>query len=93
MARTRSNTHVFTKICLNQINLAYLALPALAELTQASVGVGEQAQLKRPRNSLPNYGFAPIPNIVIEYKYPRAVYFILATKFFEAFAANGMRSK
>jgi len=53
----------------------------------------ERAQLKRPhRSSLPNYGFAP-PPIRMEYRYPRAVFFVLATKFFEAFAANGIRSK
>lgn len=77
----------------SDINLASLALPALAEITQASIGHGEQEQLTRGRYSLPNYGFVPISNTPIEYKYPRAVYFILATKFFEAFAANGMRSK
>jgi len=54
---------------------------------------GERAQLKRAhRSSLPNYGFAP-PPIRMEYRYPRAVFFVLATKFFEAFAANGIRSK
>ncbi|KAH8406677.1 hypothetical protein KR222_003011 [Zaprionus bogoriensis] len=67
-------------------------LPALAELTQASAGVGEQARLKKARGSLPNYGYVPVSDILIECKYPRAVYFILATKFFEAFAANGMRT-
>ncbi|XP_034487632.1 peptide transporter family 1 [Drosophila innubila] len=67
-------------------------LPALAELTQASADAGETAQLRKPRSSLPNYGFAPIPSIRIEYKYPRAVFFILGTKFFEAFAANGIRT-
>ncbi|XP_064554796.1 solute carrier family 15 member 1 [Drosophila montana] len=71
-------------------------LPALADLTQTTVGslsdFGEHEKLRKPRSSLPNYGFAPISNIRIEYKYPRAVFFILATKFFEAFAANGMRT-
>ncbi|EDW37996.1 GL12281 [Drosophila persimilis] len=77
-------------------------LPAIAELTQASYetegrdiewGKGsERTQLKpRQRSSLPSYGFAPAP-IRMEYRYPRAVYFILATKFFEAFAANGIRT-
>ncbi|KAH8359260.1 hypothetical protein KR093_005346 [Drosophila rubida] len=67
-------------------------LPALAELTQATAEAGEATQLTKPRSSLPNYGYAPISQIRLEYKYPRAVYFILATKFFEAFAANGMRT-
>ncbi|EDV93600.1 peptide transporter family 1 [Drosophila grimshawi] len=71
-------------------------LPALAGLTQTSADsltdFGEYAKLRKPRSSLPNYGFAPISNIRLEYKYPRAVCFILATKFFEAFAANGMRT-
>ncbi|KAL7730170.1 hypothetical protein ACLKA6_009433 [Drosophila palustris] len=67
-------------------------LPALAELTQASADDEETAQLRKPRSSLPNYGFVPVPSIRLEYKYPRAVFFILATKFFEAFAANGMRT-
>ncbi|XP_016960721.1 peptide transporter family 1 [Drosophila biarmipes] len=78
-------------------------LPALAELSQVGYEPeardvewggwrAERAQLKRPhRNSLPNYGFAP-PPIRLEYRYPRAVFFVLATKFFEAFAANGIRT-
>ncbi|KMZ04606.1 peptide transporter family 1 [Drosophila simulans] len=78
-------------------------LPALAELSQVGYERdardvewvafrGERAQLKRPhRSSLPNYGFAP-PPIRMEYRYPRAVFFVLATKFFEAFAANGIRT-
>ncbi|SPP88475.1 peptide transporter family 1 [Drosophila guanche] len=82
-------------------------LPALAELTQASYepegrdiewgawGQSQNSERKllksRQRSSLPNYGFAP-PPIRMEYRYPRAVYFILATKFFEAFAANGIRT-
>ncbi|KAH8288428.1 hypothetical protein KR054_002639, partial [Drosophila jambulina] len=76
------------------------ALPALAELTQGegrdlewvSWRAEQRALLKRPqRSSLPNYGFAP-PPIRLEYRYPRAVFFVLATKFFEAFAANGIRT-
>ncbi|XP_002000285.2 peptide transporter family 1 [Drosophila mojavensis] len=71
-------------------------LPAIAELTQTTANslsdFGEHEKLRKPRISLPNYGFAPISNIRLEYKYPRAVCFILATKFFEAFAANGMRT-
>lgn len=83
----------------------YAALPALAEFTQADYEAEERrdiewggwraegAKLKRPqRSSLPNYGFAP-PPIRMEYRYPRAVFFVLATKFFEAFAANGIRSE
>nr|XP_016939683.2 solute carrier family 15 member 1 [Drosophila suzukii] len=78
-------------------------LPALAELSQMEYEPeaqdvewggwrAERAQLKRPhRSSLPNYGFAP-PPIRMEYRYPRAVFFVLATKFFEAFAANGIRT-
>ncbi|XP_030374437.1 peptide transporter family 1 [Scaptodrosophila lebanonensis] len=76
-------------------------LPTLAELTQANyerdieMGAGtERSQLRsrHQRGSLPsNYGGTPIP-IIIHYRYPRAVYFILATKFFEAFAANGIRT-
>ncbi|KAH8354223.1 hypothetical protein KR084_003764 [Drosophila pseudotakahashii] len=78
-------------------------LPALAELRQVGYEPegrdlewggwrGERTQLKRPhRSSLPNYGFAP-PPIRMEYRYPRAVFFVLATKFFEAFAANGIRT-
>ncbi|KAH8350212.1 hypothetical protein KR067_006845 [Drosophila pandora] len=79
-------------------------LPALAEFTQADYEAEERrdiewggwraegAKLKRPqRSSLPNYGFAP-PPIRMEYRYPRAVFFVLATKFFEAFAANGIRT-
>ncbi|KAH8295232.1 hypothetical protein KR018_008972 [Drosophila ironensis] len=80
-------------------------LPALAEFTQVDYGGdgrtdlewggrwrGESVKLKRPqRSSLPNYGFAP-PPIRMEYRYPRAVFFVLSTKFFEAFAANGMRT-
>ncbi|ALC45712.1 CG9444 [Drosophila busckii] len=71
-------------------------LPALAELTQSTVENAasscEQTQLKPTRSSLPNYGYAPISHIRLEYKYPNAVFFVLATKFFEAFAANGMRT-
>ncbi|XP_017074915.2 peptide transporter family 1 [Drosophila eugracilis] len=78
-------------------------LPALAEITQVGYEQeardiewggwrGERVQLKRPhRSSLPNYGFTP-PPIRMEYRYPRAVFFVLATKFFEAFAANGIRT-
>lgn len=35
----------------------------------------------------------PSNNNTVKYKYPIAVIFILLTKFFEAFAANGIRSK
>ncbi|XP_017057512.1 peptide transporter family 1 [Drosophila ficusphila] len=75
-------------------------LPALAELTyekeardiEWSSWRGERVRLKRAhRSSLPNYGFAP-PPVRLEYRYPRAVFFVLATKFFEAFAANGIRT-
>ncbi|EDW85181.1 uncharacterized protein Dwil_GK12750 [Drosophila willistoni] len=66
-------------------------LPALAELAQADFEADIERNQLRQRKSLPNYGVAPI-QIRMEYKYPRAVYFILATKFFEAFAANGIRT-
>ncbi|XP_030374948.1 peptide transporter family 1-like [Scaptodrosophila lebanonensis] len=76
-------------------------LPTLTELTQADYErdmemrtVTERSQLRsrHQRGSRPpNYGCVPTPNL-IEYRYPRAVYFILATKFFETFTVNGIRT-